>query len=776
MARSALGSVLAAVILTLVTPARAQTVELEPNAWRKWGQAAGTLRVQPAGEGKRPTLLWQFFRAADIGPSGIINESVRIPEDDSRPGDWTLSFDVSAAADLQAPLFVMLLESDGSTWRVGRSDFDVSATTRRYRFNLRQFYYAWGNEARRHTAPNLTTLNRMSIMMPAGLGGTVTLSSVRFERMGNAPTCPAAYPLDFSKPPLNRYGKAAALPALTQSPPTEMERPAHMLEGKPSRVTFTDGITYVNGKPFFPLGAYNVPRHSFGEMRRAGFNTVHQYRGFHNGLTGVREYLDHCLANGLFGIVDIETYTQIPTNHKLDADGLRKFVDAVRDHPALLAYYAADEPEYHAMPVSEYVKGYRLLKALDPHHPVIIVNQQAESIAAYAKAADVLMPDPYPGFYQASLTQKPLSIISAAASEALLHKPAATWLVPQLHNVGPFYDARGELYGRTPNLTELRFMSYAGLASGARGLVYYTHGAAPWDIRATPRFFEGFKALAQEVRAMGKVAVCGKAIAHDADMPAIRSQAWLSGRQLYLLAVNNSSASVQTEFRLVRAQSTTLTVVSEDRAVNIDADGHFTDTFAPWAVHIYTTDKALASKSLSKLLRADDEVLCIGGTLSPTRERNAAHYLNGAVASASSTLRWPRVSAVNNGSYGAFWLTHGQGPHWLAVTLARATAIGRVVVTAECSDAGLSPLDSASGYELQVRTDATEWQKLAGDRSEGYVVWNERQNRWEQSAIHHLGSAKAFVHTFSKRTISALRLVILSDTAPKVFEIEAYED
>ncbi len=54
---------------------------------------------------------------------------------------------------------------------------------------------------------------------------------------------------------------------------------------------------------------------------------------------------------------------------------LRREVEMFRDHPALLAWYIADEPDAQDLPADSLRAVYRLIKELDPYHPVSLFAQ-----------------------------------------------------------------------------------------------------------------------------------------------------------------------------------------------------------------------------------------------------------------------------------------------------------------------------------------------------------------------------------------------------------------
>ncbi len=89
------------------------------------------------------------------------------------------------------------------------------------------------------------------------------------------------------------------------------------------------------------------------------------------------------------------------------------------DHPALLAWYIADEPNGYRIEPDSLLKIYNLVRELDPWHPVTIVFMAPFlSSRQYADALDIVMADPYP------VPDSPISMVGDAAGKLPPNLPA----------------------------------------------------------------------------------------------------------------------------------------------------------------------------------------------------------------------------------------------------------------------------------------------------------------------------------------------------------------
>ena len=157
------------------------------------------------------------------------------------------------------------------------------------------------------------------------------------------------------------------------------------------------GIMLRNGEPFLPVGWFGL---SASAMKEYGYNVAWLYLGPWQTVENLRERLDKIAAAGGYAVIyptvnneRPEAVTVAPINEK-DAELIRQRVRALKDHPALLAWYLADEPEYHRV-LPESVEQLRaLISEEDPWHPTIVLNNTFGGIRQFAQGGDITAPDP----------------------------------------------------------------------------------------------------------------------------------------------------------------------------------------------------------------------------------------------------------------------------------------------------------------------------------------------------------------------------------------------
>ena len=163
-------------------------------------------------------------------------------------------------------------------------------------------------------------------------------------------------------------------------------------------------------------------------------------------------YLDAALASGVHVHFALNAYESLSNTAEV-LSNLTAVVNRYKAHPAILAWYLADEPDGAKIDPSLLQPKYDLLKRLDPSRPVSMVFNLGGSPVApapsnplpYLSALDLAMVDPYPvPNYNAS------TVTNALAVAASLNKPFM--LVPQAFG-------GGEAWSRTPTGIEERLMT-----------------------------------------------------------------------------------------------------------------------------------------------------------------------------------------------------------------------------------------------------------------------------------------------------------------------------
>lgn len=145
---------------------------------------------------------------------------------------------------------------------------------------------------------------------------------------------------------------------------------------RPANCTKIDveGRFTVAGRPFFPLGIYEVAEKEMPVVRAAGFDVVHTYRweGSTNDVA-CAGYLDACWrTDGLRAFIGFDRRSLVAG----DFAPLARRVAALASHPGLFCWYLFDEPEIAGQFVSpDLLTAYAdLIRALDPYHVVVMTT------------------------------------------------------------------------------------------------------------------------------------------------------------------------------------------------------------------------------------------------------------------------------------------------------------------------------------------------------------------------------------------------------------------
>ncbi len=282
------------------------------------------------------------------------------------------------------------------------------------------------------------------------------------------------------------------------------------------------GRTVINGTPFLPLVIYGswscwaegavLPTADLDLIEDSPFNTILPYDSAYlrlpgSTLTGIprlREVLDELQRRHLKLLFAIGP--RRPTWEGISGESaiITAIVIGIKDHPALLGYYLADEPQ--AAADASVAANRSLITALDPSHPVVNVYEDIYSdsrprISRRPKIGDVAMVDPYP-IGDASVQD--MGMVDLAMKELRrgygTAAGASGWFTVQAHNLGLYYP--GKL--RSPTEEEMRSMMLRAVNYGAKGFATY----AFFDLRRDPTasFADRWQALKNAVQPIKELA------------------------------------------------------------------------------------------------------------------------------------------------------------------------------------------------------------------------------------------------------------------------------
>ena len=221
-------------------------------------------------------------------------------------------------------------------------------------------------------------------------------------------------------------------------------------------------------------------------------------------------------------------------------------VNRCKDHPALLAWYTCDEfpPKYAA----KLEDRYKLIKSLDPEHPVFVLAF-ADSTRAFIRAYDVTGTDSYPVCRLKKFGGGPElpglgSVWKAGdAAEKIVKGMFALkplWQVPQAFKWQ--FDAMDHYEYRFPTRRELSSMTWQQIAEGANAIFFYSYGQMMNKCKGESELIEYFDEttipVAREVKGVEDILLLdpGPRVVEKPDR--VRVRTWQRGDVAYALVCN----------------------------------------------------------------------------------------------------------------------------------------------------------------------------------------------------------------------------------------------
>jgi len=357
--------------------------------------------------------------------------------------------------------------------------------------------------------------------------------------------------------------------------------PVSRATGKPSVVTYADGICYINGRPTFMLGFLRSDPEA---LRGTPFNFCAPSELLQPDMA----LLDKCAEYGLYTSVNLTAPLRA-----IAPDNAVYFAEKYKNHPALFSYYLCDEPD-HASPsaTSEapvIARATQLLHQADPNHPtqVLVIPWCASNIYRYRDTADILSVDRY-----AVSGTKENDQLWTVYRAAMAVKLSGTEGQPNIFT---------PLAGRGITREENWAQAYMCIAAGAGGIMWFEFGGArqKWD-----DFLElGKELMSIEEFLVGVALEKGLTFENDVlaeftsgrttlkNFAQIRGIGRASADRTALITVNVTPHPAQ-NVRLTApflAHATKATVMFENRTVPVEG-GVIVDSYAGLERHVYVVD------------------------------------------------------------------------------------------------------------------------------------------------------------------------------------------
>ena len=256
---------------------------------------------------------------------------------------------------------------------------------------------------------------------------------------------------------------------------------------------------YVNGEPFFPVGVGHAAHwhHRWKKAAETGFNCVTTC-----GKTpeDFRRDIDYSYVWGMYSVC------YLGNGVWKDRELTREIILACRRAPGLLAWELEDEPNSGAGPNNDagpyqyppeiLMDTYRMIKRLDPKHPVVVnlMHGAPQAYQDYAVCSDIQSGDIYPVEGHTPNTVPPENMAAVGRYvDAIKSAGETPWIWLQMSSMT-------DTTRRPPNITEVRSMTEIALAHGATAIRYLAFHINGWNVYDDPELWQDWKDFIAELQ------------------------------------------------------------------------------------------------------------------------------------------------------------------------------------------------------------------------------------------------------------------------------------
>lgn len=284
------------------------------------------------------------------------------------------------------------------------------------------------------------------------------------------------------------------------------------------------GTVQVDGEPYFPVIAYHPNVDDYPYLTEIGVNTIQLPNV--KTIPEIRHAMDEAAVHGLKVMFPLYYFMSISR----DEDAIRQYTAEFKDHPALFAWMIIDEPSGNGVPVEEVAAAYEIVRAIDPVHPVYMVEGSRDEYASYGRAPDIFTVDVYP------LPSRPIASVGDGVREAIEAAPGGrpVWSILQT------FAYPNTAWSYLPTITEVRNMAYQSVLAGAGGIGYYAVNDPSWRLIGSP-LWPGLKAFKSEIPLIRELSMTEPVSRHHGD--GTEWAVWQTAEgETYAAALNETTA------------------------------------------------------------------------------------------------------------------------------------------------------------------------------------------------------------------------------------------
>lgn len=380
----------------------------------------------------------------------------------------------------------------------------------------------------------------------------------------------------------------------------------HNYAPNPVEVTFRDdGVTLVNGKPFFHIGNWwYTNRGDVDEdlefLKEAGFNVIF----LPNKHPDRFPLLDLVKKHGLWGIIELPHKYSVRMNDKQRVEFKNKWVNLIKKyqkHPSLFGYFGPDEAMIQGYTVETISEFYHWAKDNDPYHPLWYneapVGTVAEHQAYATDTCDVFGVDIYPigAPHGVDLGDRTLTVIGKHTDRSMqavkFRKPV--WMIIQgfswahMRRPARFSPADENMRKTYPDYPQTRFAAFNAILHGATGLQFHYLG---YTVHVPDEFWVAVRNTTLELKYLTPILTARtvKAPAMKCDSKKVNMMVKNLNGKLYYILANESGDTVNAKFTGFPEKQ--LNVIFESAPVKVNG-GAFELKLEPYAVRVMSAEK-----------------------------------------------------------------------------------------------------------------------------------------------------------------------------------------
>ena len=370
----------------------------------------------------------------------------------------------------------------------------------------------------------------------------------------------------------------------------------------PSHTLRDDGMTLIDGKPFFPIGLYAVCAREFN-----GNSLDNAFKGLKDGGFNFAQTYGKAYAPGFFEAaakygIKLWVGSRFP-----DA----KFLNRGIKVPEILAWYLGDDTSGHETP-QELRDYHDAVKAIDPTRLTCQADgvgaaSKVSSYARYVTGTDVFMPEIYPVRQHEGDISDKTCVADVVRTMEKIKRDVADYGDGRARGCWPilqWFKGWGNWH-HFPTREQLFATSFAAIIHGGHGITWYTYGGF-YD-KKRKKYNEGVTSAPERWKAICDLATWLKELTpalvtrtgkqpppaeivsgaklDPLGQPSVTALLKRCGGEVFLIAVNAAPEDARARFR-IEGVAGKAEVMKESRTVKCPG-GVLEDDFKPFAVHVY---------------------------------------------------------------------------------------------------------------------------------------------------------------------------------------------